>query len=154
MVPLTPIGRTMTAIISLIGIGIFAIPAGLMASAFTDQLRIDREVFENEFRDLIVKGKLSMHDQEALRVEAERLHLNEENIEAITTRVKQELIQSGEAIAEDIAPELLMEHYRQKVSQLKLYVLASQAQSIEDLLMQSKHSSELERVIWNALKDR
>jgi hypothetical protein len=64
------------------------------------------------------------------------------------------LIQSGEAIAEDISPELLMEHYRQKVSQLKLYVLASQAQSIENLLMQSKHSSELEREIWNALKAR
>jgi voltage-gated potassium channel len=154
MVPVTPIGRTMTAIISLIGIGIFAIPAGLMASAFTDQLRIDREVFENEFRDLILKGKLSLHDKEALSLEAERLHLNQDNIEAITTRVKQELIQSGEAIAEDISPELLMEHFRQKVSQLKLYVLASQAQSIENLLMQSKHSSELEREIWNALKAR
>lgn len=154
MVPVTPIGRAMTAIISLIGIGIFAIPAGLMASAFTDQLRIDREVFENEFRDLIVKGKLSLHDREALQAEAQRLHLNAENIEAITTRVKQELIHSGQAIAQDISAELLMEHFRQKVSQLKLYVLAAQAQSIEDLLMQSKHSSELERDIWNALKSR
>jgi hypothetical protein len=152
MVPLTSLGRAMTAIISLIGIGIFAIPAGLMASAFTDQLRLDREVFENEFRDLILKGKLSLHDRQAIALEAERLHLNAENIEAITTRVKQELIQSGQAIAEDVSAELLMEHYRQKVSQLKLFALANQADDIEALLMQSKHSSELERTIWREMR--
>jgi voltage-gated potassium channel Kch len=51
--PVTPLGRAMTVVISLIGIGIFAIPAGLMASAFTDQLRIDRDAFENEFRKAV-----------------------------------------------------------------------------------------------------
>lgn len=40
--PITPIGRVLTVILALLGIGIFAIPAGLLASAFTDQLRLDR----------------------------------------------------------------------------------------------------------------
>ncbi|NBX96602.1 MAG: two pore domain potassium channel family protein, partial [Betaproteobacteria bacterium] len=32
--PITPIGRAMTVVMALLGIGIFAIPAGLLASAF------------------------------------------------------------------------------------------------------------------------
>ncbi|MDI9331058.1 MAG: ion transporter [Alphaproteobacteria bacterium] len=47
--PVTPMGRALTVVLALMGIGIFAIPAGLLASAFTDQLRIEREAFKPNF---------------------------------------------------------------------------------------------------------
>ncbi|MFM1940450.1 MAG: hypothetical protein RLY32_2192 [Pseudomonadota bacterium] len=46
--PVTPVGRIMTIILALLGIGIFAIPAALLSSAFSDQLRIERETLANE----------------------------------------------------------------------------------------------------------
>ena len=37
--PITPLGKFLGAIISLLGIGIFALPAGLLASGFTEELQ-------------------------------------------------------------------------------------------------------------------
>ena len=152
LIPVTPMGRAMTVAISLIGIGIFAIPAGLMASAFTDQLRIDREAFENEFRDLISKGKLSTRDRNALETEAERLHLTMEDVDRITAKVKQELINAGGRIPEGMSTEILVEHFRQQLSQMKAFSLAEQAQDIENLLFTEKNSTEIEREVWLLLR--
>jgi voltage-gated potassium channel Kch len=44
--PVTPLGRAMTSILALLGIGIFAIPAALLASAFSDELIKDREALK------------------------------------------------------------------------------------------------------------
>ena len=41
--PITPAGRLLTVLLALVGIGVFAIPAAIMSSAFTDQLRVERE---------------------------------------------------------------------------------------------------------------
>jgi voltage-gated potassium channel len=42
IVPVTPIGRTIAALISILGIGVFALPAGILAAAFALHSRIDR----------------------------------------------------------------------------------------------------------------
>ena len=41
--PITPIGKLLGAIISLLGIGMFALPAGILASGFTDAIRRSQE---------------------------------------------------------------------------------------------------------------
>ena len=41
--PITPLGKFLGAIIALIGIGFFALPAGLLAAAFADELAKQRE---------------------------------------------------------------------------------------------------------------
>jgi hypothetical protein len=41
--PVTAGGRFLTVVLALLGIGVFAIPAAIMSSAFTDQLRAERE---------------------------------------------------------------------------------------------------------------
>lgn len=152
LTPITPMGKAMTVVISLIGIGIFAIPAGLMASAFTDQLRIDREAFENEFRDAIAKGKLSSGDRLALEAEAERLHLSLEDVDRITDKVKSELINTTGNLPDDMDPEIVLEKYRQQVSHLKIFSMSKQFQEIELMLNEPNRSTELERQIWILIK--
>ena len=152
LTPITPLGRAMTVGISLIGIGIFAIPAGLMASAFTDQLRIDREAFENEFREAITKGKLTTQDRQALEAEAERLHLSIEDVDRITDKVKQEMIAAGNTLPEGITPEVLLEKYRQQVSHLRVFCLNLQDKQIESLLNDPRLSTPLERELWALIK--
>jgi voltage-gated potassium channel len=41
--PVTPLGRFFAAIIAIAGIGVVALPAGVFASAFSDELRERRE---------------------------------------------------------------------------------------------------------------
>ena len=142
----------MTVVISLIGIGIFAIPAGLMASAFTDQLRIDRETFENEFRDALAKGQLFHNDKNALNAEAERLHLSEQDVNRIMEKVKHEMkFKTGESTAHLNAPQLL-EKYRQQVSQLRSLVQSDDFQQAQDLVMETERTTPAERAIYETLR--
>ena len=154
LTPITPMGKAMTVVISLIGIGIFAIPAGLMASAFTDQLRIDREAFENEFRDAIAKGKLSPGNRLALEAEAERLHLSIEDVDRITNKVKNELMSNNDTLPEDIAPEVIFEKYRQQVSHLKVFALSKQAEHVDLMFTEAGNATELEHQIWLLIKQK
>ena len=154
LTPITPMGKAMTVVISLIGIGIFAIPAGLMASAFTDQLRIDREAFENEFRDAVAKGRLSPSDRLALEAEAERLHLSIEDVDRITNKVKNELMSNNDTLPEDIAPEVIFEKYRQQVSHLKIFALSKQAEHVDLMFTEAGNATELERQIWLLIKQK
>ena len=150
--PITPLGRAMTVVISLIGIGIFAIPAGLMASAFTDQLRIDRETFENEFRDALAKGQIFHNDKNALNAEAERLHLSEQDVNRIMEKVKHEMkFKAGESTAHLNAPQLL-EKYRQQVSQLRSLVQSDDFQQAQDLVMETERTTPAERAIFETLR--
>jgi voltage-gated potassium channel len=43
MYPITPLGKFLGAIIALIGIGFFALPAGVLSGAFAEQLARRRE---------------------------------------------------------------------------------------------------------------
>ena len=119
-----------------------------MASAFTDQLRIDREAFENEFRDAIAKGRLSSNDRLALEAEAERLHLSMEDVDRITDKVKSELMRDTGALPDDMAPEIVLEKYRQQISHLKIFSLSKQAEHVDLMLLEAGNVTDLERQIW------
>ena len=150
--PITPLGRAMTVIISLIGIGIFAIPAGLMASAFTDQLRIDRETFENEFRDVLARGQISHTDRNALNAEAERLHLTEQDVNRIMERVKHEMTVKGHLGLGHLNAQQLLEKYRQEVSSLRSLVQSDGFQEAEALIHDTDRTTPSERAVLEALR--
>jgi hypothetical protein len=150
--PITPLGRAMTVIISLIGIGIFAIPAGLMASAFTDQLRIDRETFENEFRDVLARGQISHTDRNALNVEAERLHLTEQDVNRIMERVKHEMNVKGRLGLGHLNAQQILEKYRQEVSALRSLVQSDGFQEAEALIQDPGRTTPSERAVLEALR--
>jgi len=44
MYPITLVGRIVAAILSMLGIGVFAIPSGLIGGAFIDEIRLEREL--------------------------------------------------------------------------------------------------------------
>jgi voltage-gated potassium channel Kch len=150
--PITPMGRAMTVVISLIGIGIFAIPAGLMASAFTDQLRIDRETFENEFRDALAKGQISHNDQHALTAEAERLHLTPQDVTRIMEKVKHELRFTASDGTAHLNADQLLEKYRQQVSQLRSLVQSDEFKKAHDLVLKTDTTTPLEREVLESLR--
>ena len=70
VVPITPIGKLFGGVITLVSMGMVAIPTGLLASSFSEQIRKRRQLFEDATHEKITDGKLTdeqMHHLEELR---------------------------------------------------------------------------------------
>ncbi len=61
--PVTPLGRIFASVIALAGIGVVALPAGVFASAFSDELR------EREIKKLKKRVEAAEHENEELEAE-------------------------------------------------------------------------------------
>ncbi len=48
MVPVTPMGKALGFVISLVGIGLFALPAGILASGFSEVIKEEKEIQKKE----------------------------------------------------------------------------------------------------------
>ena len=86
--PITPAGRAMTIVLALLGIGIFAIPAAILSSALSDQLRIDRESMLTELYNMLEDGVISADEQELIEAEAKRLHLSKDELKRLLEKAK------------------------------------------------------------------
>lgn len=89
--PITPAGRAITIVLALLGIGIFAIPAAILSSALSDQLRIDRETMMTELYTMLEDGVISADEQELIEAEAKRLHLSKPELERLLEKAKVEM---------------------------------------------------------------
>ncbi len=74
VVPVTATGRTFAALITVAGVGMVSLPAGIIASGFTQQLQLRRGIFEDLVEELMDDGHLSGEDRDDL--EAERILLD------------------------------------------------------------------------------
>ena len=129
--PITPIGRAITVVMSLVGIGIFAIPAGLLASAFSDQLHKEREALKANILRMLGDGVLDPEEMALLRSEAKRLHLTVEEMNSILEVLHLEMESARKSLMQlpvnVIAQDSLhaVEHYKyllNQISQLGIYV--------------------------------
>ncbi len=129
--PITPIGRAITVVMSLVGIGIFAIPAGLLASAFSDQLHKEREALKANILRMLGDGVLDPEEMALLRSEAKRLHLTVDEMNSILEVLQLEMESARKSLMQlpvnVIAQNSLhaVEHYKyllNQISQLGIYV--------------------------------
>jgi voltage-gated potassium channel Kch len=89
--PVTPAGRAITIVLALLGIGIFAIPAAILSSAFSDQLRIERETMKQELYEMLGDGKISPEERSIIDAEAKRLHLSKAEVDRLLEKARIEL---------------------------------------------------------------
>ena len=66
VVPVTPLGRLFGGAITLVSMGMVAIPTGLLASSFSEQLRKRRQVFTDAVHEAVEGGHLSPVEEEHL----------------------------------------------------------------------------------------
>jgi voltage-gated potassium channel Kch len=155
--PITPMGRALTVVLALLGIGIFAIPAGLLASAFTDQLRIDREAFKHKLLLAYEDGKLNPKARSLIAEETERLHLSEDDVKRLTQEAREafeakqrEERQLTTAVILDPQqhPDLAYHQLRLLVSQLELLSQAAGPQTLQQQINpQDPHADRIRRVL-------
>ena len=155
--PVTPMGRIMTIILALMGIGIFAIPAALLSSAFTDQLRIERENLRNELYEMLEDGRLSEQEIEQVQAEAKRLHLSQQDVDQLIERARRE-----RELLEDVSglplhkiagkSEHALEHYKSLLSQIRQLGILTDAQKFEELARSSDRLTDSELALWHKIQ--
>jgi voltage-gated potassium channel Kch len=154
--PVTPAGRAMTVVLAFIGIGIFAIPAALLSSAFSDQLKMDREALVNKLYDMLSDGEIDEEEAKYIKGEAKRLHLSDDEVKVLIDKAKRE-----RELMDDVSglplhkiaanTDHAVEHYKYLLGQIRqMYLLADKAQLTESLA-KPDNLTEREKLLWLAI---
>ena len=165
--PITPAGRAMTIVLALLGIGIFAIPAAILSSALSDQLRIEREKMMNELYHMLEDGVISAEEQELIEAEAKRLHLSKSELDRLLEKAK---VQMGVEHAEtsstrsgtselDLSflsthPTVAAEELKIAISKLQQIVSVSDVDELVKYFADPNNATPLQSELFNILLER
>ena len=83
VVPMTPLGKAFGVLITIAGVGMAAMPAGILASGFSMEIQKRRELYRLKLREALADGVISRAEYEALKLSQQELGLEEEEAEAI-----------------------------------------------------------------------
>lgn len=154
--PITPAGRAMTIVLALLGIGIFAIPAALLSSAFSDQLRIERETLQNELYNMLADGSISEEEQGIIDAEAKRLHLGKEEVHRLIEKARRQreaasnhaLMSMPQLLAQ---PAAAVERYRELLSQMHQLARLGDNPKMNVIFDMPGRATDLEREVWRLI---
>lgn len=80
VVPATVSGKVIATFIMLIGVGLVAIPAGMLAARFTEELRERKVVLDNQVLEMINSGEISDEHYHTLEQVADKLDIETEEL--------------------------------------------------------------------------
>ena len=79
--PLTPTGRFLASVMALLGIALIAIPSGILAAAFTDQLRMERDAIGGKIAAMMEDEHIDADEKAHLEADARRLHITHQELD-------------------------------------------------------------------------
>ena len=151
--PVTPAGRAMTIVLALIGIGIFAIPAALLSSAFSDQLKSDREALVNKLFEMLADGNIDEEEALYIKTEAKRLHLSDEEVKLLIEKAKRE-----RELMDDVAilplhkiatnTDHTIEHFKHLLGQVRQLSLLTDQEKFNAAIDGSERLTETDKKLW------
>ena len=154
--PVTPAGRAMTIVLALIGIGIFAIPAALLSSAFSDQLKSDREALVNKLYEMLSDGQIDEDEALYIKTEANRLHLTDEEIKLLIEKAKRE-----RELMDDVSilplhkiasnTDHTIEHYKHLLGQVRQLSLLTDQEKFQSAVNNSERLTETDKKLWTLI---
>ncbi len=100
VVPITVLGRICGAVIGIISVGMVALPAGLLASGFSEALRQRRMAFERVAADVMEDGVIDTDERLRLREMQKELGLTKDEVEAILRDSRRKIAQSAVPVPE------------------------------------------------------
>ncbi len=162
--PITPAGRAMTIILALLGIGIFAIPAAILSSALSDQLRIEREMMMNELYHMLEDGVISPEEQELIEAEAKRLHLSRSELDRLLEKAKVQMGLEQSASAKELTagheldlkflsthPTVAAEQLKITISKLQQIMSVSSADELTNYFKDPNNATPLQSALFQIL---
>ena len=156
--PVTPVGRTVTVVLSLVGIGIFAIPAALLASSFSDELVKKRELLKANIYDILKDGHISDEEASFIRSEAKRLHLTNAEINALLDLIKKEhaLEERNPLPIHKISenPALAVEHFKVLLGQIRQLGIQTDSTRFNAAAQENDRLSASEFDLWKKIQGK
>jgi voltage-gated potassium channel Kch len=155
--PVTPMGRIMTMVLALIGIGIFAIPAALLSSAFSDELVKERAALKIKLHDILADGNIDVEEMAYIRAESKRLHLTAAEIKQLLRQVQEENANKSDFAAMPIhtiaaKPELALEHYKSLLGQIRQLALLTDPVAFERTARARDSLTGTEAAFWGQIQ--
>ncbi len=155
--PVTPVGRAMTVVMAFAGIGIFAIPAAILASAFSDELVKERDALKADLHDIMKDGRISVDELEYIRGEAKRLHLSVEEVSALVRQIHQEVERRADLATMPIhkiaaKPELAAEHYKTLLSNIRQLGMLMDPAEFEQMRLAGNRLTPEEMALWEKIR--
>jgi hypothetical protein len=154
--PVTPAGRAMTIVLALIGIGIFAIPAALLSSAFSDQLKMDREALVNKLYEMLSDGHIDEEEAAYIKAESKRLHLSDDEVKMLIEKAKRE-----RELMDDVSvlplhkiaanPEHAVEHFKYLLGQIRQMNLLSDQHQLIETMDKPDRLTETDKQLWRLI---
>ena len=156
--PVTPVGRAVTVVLSLVGIGIFAIPAALLASSFSDELVKKRELLKANIYDILKDGHISDEEASFIRSEAKRLHLTNAEINALLDLIKKEhaLEERNPLPIHKISenPALAVEHFKVLLGQSRQLGIQTDSTRFNAAAQENDRLSASEFDLWKKIQGK
>ena len=91
VIPITTAGKILGAIITILGVGLAALPAGILATGLANELNQRREGLEQHFRELLVDGDFNLVQNQSMVEKIRReLGLDREQAQNIVLQVLRE----------------------------------------------------------------
>jgi voltage-gated potassium channel len=78
--PLSPAGKILGSLVTIVGIGMVALPSGILASAFSEQMRRKRESLQLAIDDALIDGMIDETEKKAIKELGDSIGLSEEQI--------------------------------------------------------------------------
>jgi len=78
--PLSPAGQILGSLVTIVGIGMVALPSGILASAFSEQTRRKRESLQLVIDDALIDGNIDAKEQQSIEEIGASLGLSDEQI--------------------------------------------------------------------------
>lgn len=94
MVPITVLGKICGGLIGVLGVGMVALPAGLLASGFSDQLHKRRQAFRSMVDEALEDGDVSADEESALEEAKDELGLTEDDFDMILQSSKRHMAET------------------------------------------------------------
>jgi len=88
--PITPAGKVFAALVTLTGIGMVSLPAGIIASGFTEALRQRREEYAEQVDEALADGRVESSERARLDALREELGLSEREAARIERRARRQ----------------------------------------------------------------
>ena len=153
--PITPVGRLMTIVMALVGIGIFAVPAAILSTAFNDQLHKDRESIHTDLLHYMKDGELTKEERAKLLEAAAALHVTEKEVDLLIERVRDEKEQAQNGMLPIDAikrePEVAFEQFRHSIGHLRQIMAVGDAAKVRQLFEAPGRATDDERAVWKLL---
>ncbi|MBT3342088.1 MAG: ion transporter [Gemmatimonadetes bacterium] len=91
IVPVTALGKLLTAVMAIVSVGMVALPAGILASGFSAALQRSRDEVEDRIEDALADGDLTPEERLEIEGLVDRLNMSPADVRAIMTAVHRDI---------------------------------------------------------------